>query len=41
MSLNTLNFTDARTIAKKYQNYPVESWSKLFKAVSKTLELDD
>jgi hypothetical protein len=41
MSLNTLNFTDARTISKKYVNYPVESWAKLFRAVSKTLELDD
>lgn len=41
MSLNTLNFTVSRTIAKKYQNYDVESWAKLFKAVAKTLELDD
>ena len=41
MSLNTLNFTVARTIAKKYQSYDVESWAKLFRAVAKTLELDD
>jgi hypothetical protein len=41
MSLNTLNFTDARIISKEYQNHPVESWAHLFKEVSKTLEKDD
>jgi hypothetical protein len=41
MSLNSPNFTDARDIAKKYQNYPLESWRKLFSEVSKTLEAGD
>jgi hypothetical protein len=41
MSLNSPNFTDARDIAKKYQDYPLESWRKLFAAVAKTLETGD
>lgn len=41
MSLNTVNFTDARTLAKKYEGYEVDSWGKLFMSVLKTLEKDD
>lgn len=41
MSLNSPNFTDARQIAKKYQNYPLESWRKLFSEVTKILETGD
>lgn len=41
MSLNTHNFADAREIVKKYENYPIESWKKLFAEVSKTLATEE
>lgn len=41
MSLNTHNFTEAREIVKKYENYPIESWKKLFAEVNKTLATGD
>lgn len=41
MSLDTHNFAKAREIVNKYENYPVESWKKLFDEVRKTLKAED
>lgn len=41
LSLNAPNFAVARETVKKYENYPVESWKKLFADVKNTIEAED
>jgi hypothetical protein len=41
MSLNCPNFTLSRTLLKKYADYPLSSWRKLFEDVRATLEAEE
>jgi hypothetical protein len=41
LSLNAPNFSVAREVVKKYKNYPLESWRKLFTEVNKTIDTED
>lgn len=36
-----MNFSQARSISKKYKDYPVGSWAQIFGEVVKKLEVDD
>ena len=41
LSLNAPNFTVARQITKKYENYPLESWKKLFDEARRTIDSEE
>lgn len=41
MSLNCPNFTLSRNLLKKYADYPLSSWRKLFEDVRATLEAEE
>ena len=41
LSLHAPNFDLARKIVKKYIDYPIEAWRKLFQEVSKTIDAEE